>query len=554
MTEQANFSELRNKISNWDVEAEQMLLDKMKIFTSSYKTDFSLFTQNMQNFSNSLSNLEVQHYNAVSRLKDLSMNQFIEETLQENSESASEESDKGLEVGNISNENMIDINEKKKKVMEISMKNLEEINLKKNKNKEKIEDDTVSVTSKTLVLENSQKTGALPFIFGTEEFLNDKKIGLSNLEDGEEDENEQLNPEKELDLHFNEKDKKKWEKKNIKKQKQKQKEEQKLQKKQSKNNNEIENKNIENKGNNDDFDEEVKEQIQVPIENEKNNEIKEDNKVKKEDNNNNTVISVGKGSSVPPPPPPPPKPPVLPPLTKPKAAIPTKEIKQPVKDTNDNNNNTITNNNATTNNNTTTNNNAIEKNNNTAFTNNNTIMNNKTNQNTEPKQKLTQSMNLLLMKGLQNIVDDDDEDDDYIFGKKFRPKKPVLNDNIFKSQNPVIESTSDDNTNNNTKLNFTETKLNNIFEDLKEDEEQEQKVKEEKKDMDNMGNNNMEEKNNIMENDVDNKIIKSNQVFNSLFVEHEEEKNNSEIIEKKAPQNNLVNKNKLKIIFNDDDE
>ena len=138
MTEQANFSELRNKISNWDVEAEQMLLDKMKIFTSSYKTDFALFTQNMQNFSNSLSNLEVQHYNAVSRLKDLSMNQFIEETLQENSESASEESDKGLEVGNISNENMIDINEKKKKVMEISMKNLEEINLKKNKNKEKI--------------------------------------------------------------------------------------------------------------------------------------------------------------------------------------------------------------------------------------------------------------------------------------------------------------------------------------------------------------------------------------------------------------------------------
>ena len=61
-------------------------------------------------------------------------------------------------------------------------------------------------------------------------------------------------------------------------------------------------------------------------------------------------------------------------------------------------------------------------------------MNNKTNQNTEPKPKLIQSMNLLLMKGLQNIVDDDDEDDDYISGKKFRPKNPVLNDNIFKSQ------------------------------------------------------------------------------------------------------------------------
>ena len=82
------------------------------------------------------------------------------------------------------------------------------------------------------------------------------------------------------------------------------------------------------------------------------------------------------------------------------------------------------------------------------------------------------------------------------------------------------------------------------------------KVKEEKKDMDNMGNNNMEQKNNIMENGVDNKIIKKNQVFNSSFVKHEEEKNNSEIIEKKAPQNNLDNKKKLKfnLFFNDDDE
>jgi len=118
-------------------------------------------------------------------------------------------------------------------------------------------------------------------------------------------------------------------------------------------------------------------------------------------------------------------------------------------------------------------------------------MNNKTNQNTGPKPKLIQSMSPFLMNWLQNNGDDDDEDDDGIFDKKFQPKNPVLNDNIFKSQNPVVESTSDDNTNNNTKLNFTQTKLNNIFEDVKEDEEQEQKVKEEKKDMDNMGNNNM---------------------------------------------------------------
>ena len=64
----------------------------------------------------------------------------------------------------------------------------------------------------------------------------------------------------------------------------------------------------------------------------------------------------------------------------------------------------------------------------------------------------------------------------------------------------------------------------------------------------------MEQKNNIMENGVDNKIITKKQVFNSLFFEHEEEKNNSEIIkpvESIKKQNKL---NKLKKNFFEDDE
>ena len=32
MTEQANFSELRSKLSDWNLEAEEMLLNKMQIF------------------------------------------------------------------------------------------------------------------------------------------------------------------------------------------------------------------------------------------------------------------------------------------------------------------------------------------------------------------------------------------------------------------------------------------------------------------------------------------------------------------------------------------
>lgn len=96
MSEQANFSELRSKISNWDLDAEQMLIDKINIFTNSYKTDFSVFTKNMENLQNNLSSIEVSHYQAISNLKDISQNRFIEEKVEENADSVSEGS--GVEV------------------------------------------------------------------------------------------------------------------------------------------------------------------------------------------------------------------------------------------------------------------------------------------------------------------------------------------------------------------------------------------------------------------------------------------------------------------------
>ena len=182
MSEQANFSELRSKISNWDLDAEQMLLDKINIFTNSYKTDFSVFTKNMENFQNDLSSIEVSHYQAISNLKDISQNRFIEEKVEENADSVSEGS--GVEIEN-RNEIFLDNNEKMKKIAEISMKNMEEITKLKEKNKEQIEDDTVSVASKNLVLENSKRFGSLPFIIGTDDFMRDKRIGLTNEADEE---------------------------------------------------------------------------------------------------------------------------------------------------------------------------------------------------------------------------------------------------------------------------------------------------------------------------------------------------------------------------------
>ena len=57
MTEQANFSELRNKINNWDLEAEEMLLKKVKIFTDNYMAEFGQFSRNLDCFD--ILNLEI---------------------------------------------------------------------------------------------------------------------------------------------------------------------------------------------------------------------------------------------------------------------------------------------------------------------------------------------------------------------------------------------------------------------------------------------------------------------------------------------------------------
>ena len=544
MVEQANFSELRNKISNWDLEAEEMLLNKIKIFTSSYSTEFASFTQNMQNLNNNLVNTQVDHYKAISNLKELSMNRFIEETLEENPESVSEGSDTGL--GDIPKKEIIlDETEKMKTAIDMSMKTIEEINSKKEKNKEQIEDDAVSIASKKFSLDNFKKYGNLPYIIGTEEFMKDKNIGLSNIVDEEEEKKEKEKEEKKekmkenlgdwemvgesedsdieeflAEIPVDEKDKKKWEK--IKKQKQKKKLKQMKKKKKGKNN-----KNNEEENNNNDFDGEVKDDIKVPIENENNENDKNNNK------EGDIVIVSGKGASVPPPPPPPPAPVFNPEnvQSKPKKENKIEENiinKEPTNDANIQKENININNN-----------------------NNNNILNQ-----IPPKPKNI-SVNPFLMAGLQDISDDDDD------GGLTTPKE---NNEANLVQMSMI--VPDNNFNFDKNGNITnEEKLNNIFEDKKEiKEEEDQKVKEDKinNEITNANENKeVEEKEIGNENLAPQKIIeekknfinnKPNKIFDDLF---EEEKNNSEEVKPKETQkiqSNLDTKKNLKAFFNDDDD
>ena len=65
MSENINFSELREKINNWDIDAEKLLLDKIKLFTDEYIEDFNQFSKNMDCLDIHLQSAEVENYKAI---------------------------------------------------------------------------------------------------------------------------------------------------------------------------------------------------------------------------------------------------------------------------------------------------------------------------------------------------------------------------------------------------------------------------------------------------------------------------------------------------------
>ena len=309
--EEANFSELREKINSWDIQAEEMLIQKVKMFTLKYNDEFQTICKNFDNFTNSISSVEFEHLKAVNQLKNLSNERFVEQSLDKTEEKPKEE-DSNSNTNNI----LISDPEKMKKSLEIALPFIETLS-KKNK-KEVIEDDTVSVQSSKITMDKSTKGVKLPHIIGTELFKADKAIGLDvppddeEEKDKEEDDEEEFNPELDEIMSDNivsEKQKAKWEKVRQKKAIQKQKMKEKLQKQKTKNNPQ-------------NTQPEKEPEVNVPIENEEEPKKQEENNtnvqnqqiVKNEpikqqfQQSDNIKIVANSGGSIPPPPPPPPKP------------------------------------------------------------------------------------------------------------------------------------------------------------------------------------------------------------------------------------------------------
>ena len=74
----ANFEELISKVGNWDVEEEEMLINKIKSMTEDYQQKCSDLSINLNNINRNLHLIEVDFFNALNGLKTLSGNKFME--------------------------------------------------------------------------------------------------------------------------------------------------------------------------------------------------------------------------------------------------------------------------------------------------------------------------------------------------------------------------------------------------------------------------------------------------------------------------------------------
>ena len=504
---QSDFSELKTKIDNWDIEAEEMLLNKVQAFTNDYIEQFNQFCKNLDSLDIHLTNCKVENYKAISQLKILSNNQFIEEILEENIDQETKETrtettetsgTPGASTpGQINNIIINDI-DSQKEAFNISIQALQTIQSKKDK--EQIEDDTVSVSSSKLNLDNFKKYVRLPYIIGTEDFEKDKTIGLTIKVEGDEEEDKKQNEENGSedseveefvsDIKVDEQRRKKWEKVKKKKKKKKEREREKEREKERRKESE---KILEQKQ---EFEED---KVKVPIENEV-----EENNFKKEIKNDFVIIESSNSKNVPISPPPPPPPP--PKIETTSLPIQNQNLKEPKTETNNNITNIPLNNNEIKNN-------IIQP----KIENNNNVPIQKPVDEISTGNKPTFSNVKLsnFLGGIDAFPDDEEDDDDGLFSRKNRiiPVIPnqISNQNndiqIQKSipsqnqmppitqikqipqmdqipqlsqisKNPNIPSNIETNTQASKVLGFTKKKLSNMFgEDSDDDDDMEIKTK-----------------------------------------------------------------------------
>jgi len=189
----ANFDELLPKVSTWDVEEEEMLINKIKQMTEDYQQKCSDLSINLNNMTRNLHLIEVDFFNTLNGLKTISGSKFIEHLIDAEDRKPEEENEEKKETFE---EDLM--NEQNNSVNNIVQRGLDFIAFRdqqKSQNKNNELDDTVSMNSKVMdnnLMKNNRGL-KLPMIIGTQDFKENDYIGL--VLDDEEEEEENFNNE-----------------------------------------------------------------------------------------------------------------------------------------------------------------------------------------------------------------------------------------------------------------------------------------------------------------------------------------------------------------------
>ena len=193
----SNFSELKSRIVEWNIDDETALINKIQSFTNDYTNQCNSISTNLNNFSHNLDIVEIDFYNSMNSLKTISLHKFIEHVIDEDEplkdNTNTEEEPKILTAEERNNyqvqliKNAVDIS-----VNAIPVKEPKQA---QQPGEENSEDDTASVASSRLLGNQIThfKKLKLPYLINSKDFMTTEYVGLVPEEKEEVQNEEKMN-------------------------------------------------------------------------------------------------------------------------------------------------------------------------------------------------------------------------------------------------------------------------------------------------------------------------------------------------------------------------
>ena len=193
----SNFSELKSRIVEWNIDDEAALINKIQSFTNDYTNQCNSISTNLNNFSHNLDIVEIDFYNSMNSLKTISLHKFIEHVIDEDEplkdNTNTEEEPKILTAEERNNyqvqliKNAVDIS-----VNAIPVKEPKQA---QQPGEENSEDDSASVASSRLLGNQIThfKKLKLPYLINSKDFMTTEYVGLVPEEKEEVQNEEKMN-------------------------------------------------------------------------------------------------------------------------------------------------------------------------------------------------------------------------------------------------------------------------------------------------------------------------------------------------------------------------